>query len=290
MSDAEHARCADWDGAYVLGALTPGDRHVFERHLEECERCRDAVAELAAMPGLLAQIRPGLPDGREVEPQRSEDADSPSPAPAPPSSPALSSRPSPSSGPAPSSRPSLSSAPSSGPSPSSRRSPRPGPSPMPAPAGSRPRRRRRRLLAGALAAAAAVALAIVLPSTLADRGDEAVVTVSPTAAGAGPAPMQVDVELAPTDWGTAMTITCAYPSASPTGPGGYRGGGDRPRSYALVLTAEDGTRSQVSSWQGVPGETVVLEASTALDLADIAAVSVLGPGGTTVLRGDVDAP
>jgi hypothetical protein len=59
----DHGDLADWDAAYVLGALTPADRHRFERHLEGCARCREAVAELAPMPGLLA--RAGSPETME---------------------------------------------------------------------------------------------------------------------------------------------------------------------------------------------------------------------------------
>ncbi len=32
-----HERFAEWDAAYVLGALTAVDRRAFEDHLEECE-------------------------------------------------------------------------------------------------------------------------------------------------------------------------------------------------------------------------------------------------------------
>jgi anti-sigma-K factor RskA len=57
MSTApDHARFAEWDAAYVLGALSPAERRDFEHHLEECERCRAAVAELSALPGLLGRI------------------------------------------------------------------------------------------------------------------------------------------------------------------------------------------------------------------------------------------
>ncbi|WP_353827234.1 anti-sigma factor family protein [Agromyces sp. SYSU T0242] len=55
MND-DHERYADWDAAYVLGALTPVDRRAYESHLDGCERCRAAVAELAPMPGLLARL------------------------------------------------------------------------------------------------------------------------------------------------------------------------------------------------------------------------------------------
>ena len=44
MSD-DHARFAEWDAAYVIGALSPADRREFEAHLDSCERCMRAVAE-----------------------------------------------------------------------------------------------------------------------------------------------------------------------------------------------------------------------------------------------------
>jgi putative zinc finger protein len=49
---------ADWDAAYVLGALSPAERRDFEMHLASCPPCQAAVAELAGLPGLLAQVSP----------------------------------------------------------------------------------------------------------------------------------------------------------------------------------------------------------------------------------------
>ena len=49
---------AQWDAAYVLGALSPAERREFEEHLASCPSCQAAVAELAALPGLLAQLSP----------------------------------------------------------------------------------------------------------------------------------------------------------------------------------------------------------------------------------------
>ncbi len=46
------------DGAYVLGALSPGERDRFEKHLATCSRCREAVASLAVLPGLLGRLSP----------------------------------------------------------------------------------------------------------------------------------------------------------------------------------------------------------------------------------------
>lgn len=45
--------CLD-DASYVLGALTPAERHVFEQHLATCPTCQTSVARLAGLPGLLA--------------------------------------------------------------------------------------------------------------------------------------------------------------------------------------------------------------------------------------------
>ncbi|WP_107766880.1 anti-sigma factor family protein [Nocardioides terrigena] len=49
------------DGAaYVLGALSPGDRLALERHLPGCESCTRAVREVAGLPGLLDRVDAGL--------------------------------------------------------------------------------------------------------------------------------------------------------------------------------------------------------------------------------------
>lgn len=49
------------DGAYVLGALSPAERTGYERHLAGCPACREAVAEIAVLPGLLGRLdRAGL--------------------------------------------------------------------------------------------------------------------------------------------------------------------------------------------------------------------------------------
>lgn len=55
-SSTPHASVHEWDGAYVLGALSPEDRRTFEAHLEECAECRASVAELAGIPALLSRV------------------------------------------------------------------------------------------------------------------------------------------------------------------------------------------------------------------------------------------
>jgi hypothetical protein len=41
---------------YVLGAIAPADRSDVDRHLADCAGCRDALAELAGLPGLLRRV------------------------------------------------------------------------------------------------------------------------------------------------------------------------------------------------------------------------------------------
>lgn len=48
---------AQWDGAYVLGALPAAQRREFEQHLSTCHDCTRHVAELSGLPGLLALTR-----------------------------------------------------------------------------------------------------------------------------------------------------------------------------------------------------------------------------------------
>ncbi len=50
-----HERYAEWDAAYLLGALSAADRAEYETHLQHCETCRAAIAEVAPTLGLLAR-------------------------------------------------------------------------------------------------------------------------------------------------------------------------------------------------------------------------------------------
>jgi hypothetical protein len=54
----DHERVADWDAAYVLGALSPADRALYEAHVADCERCRSAIAEIAPLLGLMSRVEP----------------------------------------------------------------------------------------------------------------------------------------------------------------------------------------------------------------------------------------
>lgn len=49
-------RYREWDGAYVLGALSPEERLEYEAHLAECPTCAAAVTESAGIPGVLRRL------------------------------------------------------------------------------------------------------------------------------------------------------------------------------------------------------------------------------------------
>lgn len=51
-----------FDGAYVLGSLSPAERAAYERHLAGCADCARSVRELAGLPGLLARVPPEVLD------------------------------------------------------------------------------------------------------------------------------------------------------------------------------------------------------------------------------------
>jgi hypothetical protein len=73
MSNQPNANPTDcpyemWDGAYVLGSLSPAERREFEAHLDGCEQCSRAVRDLAGLPGLLGRIGPEIFEESEPDP------------------------------------------------------------------------------------------------------------------------------------------------------------------------------------------------------------------------------
>lgn len=54
----------DASAAYALHALPEDERLAFERHLEDCEACREEVAELQATAALLGRAAAVTPCGR----------------------------------------------------------------------------------------------------------------------------------------------------------------------------------------------------------------------------------
>jgi hypothetical protein len=71
----DHARYTEWDAAYVLGSLSSVERREFEAHLELCDRCRLAVADLSGLPSLLGRVVPERALSLLASEDEDEDAD-----------------------------------------------------------------------------------------------------------------------------------------------------------------------------------------------------------------------
>ena len=141
--------------------------------------------------------------------------------------------------------------------------------------------RRRRVLAwsGGLAVAAVltVVVAFAVTSIVAPvRPAEDVVALQPVA----DVPLTATVALTDVAWGTRIEMECRYgANPDPYAP-------DREWPYVLVVTSTEGTTSELSSWRAGPGSTARLEAGTALDPEDIAAIEVRALDGRVLLRGE----
>ncbi|MGH3350063.1 MAG: anti-sigma factor family protein [Nocardioides sp.] len=236
LDASAHETFADWDASYVLGALSPSDRRTYERHLGGCAICRDAVAELAGMPGLL-----GVLSREEAEELVDDDvADLPATA-------------------------------------------------LTELAGAV---RRSRLRRNALAAVAAVVLlaggaafgGVILGRDGAqDPAAAPSASVSPSGS-AGTAERIVDLQpvgsvdlwaqlvVTPTNWGTKLQWSCHYPPKPGQSPPAQAPRG--PVTYDLVLVGRDGSRTVAGSWTWSGGETLGLDASSAVPIDDVERVEI----------------
>lgn len=155
--------------------------------------------------------------------------------------------------------------------------------------GRRRAERRRRVLTGGglLGAAAAgfVAGALVLGGAGGGAGGEGPGTAATTVAleAATAVPITASVDLEPVDWGTRLSVTCAY-AADAADP--YGGPAPAVVEYALVVRDAEGRTQQVATWLAVPGREVTVPAATSLDLDRIAGVEMTS-GGQVVLSAEV---
>ncbi|MFI6763526.1 anti-sigma factor family protein [Micromonospora sp. NPDC050417] len=222
------------DGAYVLGALAPSERAAYERHLANCPTCPAAVAEVAALPGLLGRL--------DVEGLARISGPSPT----------VESR-----------LPTLLDA-------------------------ARSVRRRERSVkrwryAGAVLAAACLALVVGLGSVwLTDPGTPPrtdlqvrMVAMQPVA---GAVPVTAEIGLNGTQWGTEVTMQCAY---------GARTGYQKAYTFRLVAYGPDGASEQVGSWLAAPGDEVHFTGATRFSGADLVRLEVHRVDGTPLLGYDV---
>jgi hypothetical protein len=241
---------AEWDAAYVLGALSPSDRRAYERHLAECATCRAAVAELAGMPGLLSTLTAGHAEALVAEVPATGLSDGGGPAPY-------------------GVDPELAQAVS-----------------LTSLAGAARRSRTRRRSLMAVAASALVAVGAIGGSVLADNGlfgppDGVGTPPSAAVAGArtvelrpvGDADMRAELVVTPTTWGTSLRWSCHYPPA----PGQQTDGTytpDEPIKYELVLVGQDGARTVAGTWSWSGGTTTDLDASSAIPMTEVDRIEI----------------
>lgn len=251
---------AEWDAAYVLGALSPSDRRAYERHLAECDSCRAAVAELAGMPGLLSTISAAHAEALVAE------------------------------------GPGTAELPDGGPSGVGPGADSRGDSgaelapviPLAGLARAARRSRVRRRTLGAVAASALVIAGTVGGSVFAGGlfgSPDGVGTTPPSATVADArtldlrpvdgADMRAQVVATPTDYGTKLQWRCHYPPM----PGqGRPDGGDyappEPVKYELVLVGRDGGRTVAATWTWSGGTSPGLDASSAVPLTDMDRIEI----------------
>ncbi|HEY9413265.1 MAG TPA: hypothetical protein VIQ30_00775 [Pseudonocardia sp.] len=241
-------------GAYLLGALSPGDRADYAAHLHSCEHCLREVGQLAGLPGLLGR---GRSDGAQVPGGRAQTLGG---YPAPDFR-GLS---------APGDR-------SGGPS---------GVSGTPGALDAALRevgtvQRRRRVL---VAAAFVLVAGLGVGATAAfDRfGRPAGPTTGVVAAAnlplhmqpVGNSPVSAAVELTTQPWGTEVVMRCRYAGTAQS------------PVYILVARSADGTTSELARWSAVTDQDMVLASATELAGSKLAELEVRNAAGTVLLRAD----
>lgn len=228
----------EWDAAYVLGALAPGERREFEQHLAGCPACREAVGDLAGMPALLGMVpadvaMPAAPVG------------------------------------APGGAPGAAGSSASG-GPDDGSSAAVVPIASLAHAAQRRTRRRRTLLA--VAAVGLVAASGLGGAATAQLGDDErapavvaeaearTVTLTPV----GQSGVSADLTLVPARWGTRLDWSCEYEAAELA-----------VGVYELVLVDEAGERTVVATWTSTGSRVAAgLGASSAVPLDGISRVEL----------------
>ncbi|WP_369375114.1 anti-sigma factor [Promicromonospora sp. Populi] len=250
-------RYAEWDAAYVLGALSPSDRRAFEHHLAECDACRGAVAELAGLPGLLSTLTPAHAESLVTEEPGLQLPDG--------GAPAL-----PGAGPAGDSGTGMAQV-----------------IPLANLASVARRSRFRRRTLGAVAASALLIAGVAGGSLVArsgffERPDDAGTTPSSEIVAdaqtiellpVGEADMHAEVVATPTSWGTKLEWSCEYPPV-PGQPSGGSYGSQEPIQYELVVVGRDGERTVAGTWLWSGGEIADLDASSHVPLTDVDRIEI----------------
>jgi hypothetical protein len=226
---------AQWDAAYVLGALSPSERREFEEHLSRCAACQAAVSELAAIPGLLAQISPAdaamlsLADDTSAEYAET---------------PALSAAQAEviEHGPPPSLLPEMI---------------------------KKVRMRRRRMVAAVAGIAAAVILVVgglavgagVLPLQPDPQERVAFSAVVPSS-------ITAIADLIPGEDGTQINVECVYAEVNDPRPGGAH------ETYSIFVVDRSGNATEIKEWPATPNKQMRPSGTTPLSLSQIADLEI----------------
>jgi Putative zinc-finger len=226
---------AQWDAAYVLGALSPAERREFEEHLASCPACQAAVSELAALPGLLAQISPAdaamLSLGDDSSAEYAE-------------TPALSAAQAEviEHGPPPSLLPEMI---------------------------KKVRRRRRQMVAAVAGIAAAVILAVgglAIGAGLLPFGPDSPqrLAFSPVI----PSGITAVVDVIPGKDGTEIDVECVYAEVNDPRPGGSH------ETYSIFVVDRSGQAEEIKKWPATPNKQMRPSGTTPLKLSQIAELEI----------------
>jgi hypothetical protein len=143
--------------------------------------------------------------------------------------------------------------------------------------------RARRRTRWIVAAAAAIAVVLIVSAGVLATRLAAPASVPFAMESVADVPLEAEVVLDEKGWGTGIRLACEYTGddATDVPPGGW--------PYSLVVIADDGTASQVSTWRALPGTTATLDAATALDVSDIASIEIRSVNtGKVLMRTELD--
>ncbi|HEU4424838.1 MAG TPA: zf-HC2 domain-containing protein [Pilimelia sp.] len=249
------------DGAYVLGALSPAERAAFERHMADCLACREAVAEIAVIPGLLGRLDPvaarqllGTPRSGFDPAIDDDDAGPPRPALAVVAG-----------GPASAGEPRVTAL-------------------VTAAAEIRRRERRKRRLRNAGLALAAACLALIagigigvvrgngLPGG--DGNGDSVRLSAMSSVSGEKLPVSAEIGLTAHQWGTEVTMHCWYEHT-----GEYHGAW----TFRLVAVGPDDVKEQIGSWIAGPGDDLTFTMPTRFNADQLTRLEITKADGTPLL-------
>lgn len=249
-------------GAYVLGALVPAERDAFEKHLGECAICREEVAELAVLPGLLGRI-----DFETAKSIAQEGEDSAALFPvgwAGPTATPESTEETARIGPA--VLPDRWAGPTANADPDAGVTDPPNGKVIPLLAAAerrraRERRNRRLITAGVGLVAACLALVIGLgvPRLMADQGPQ----FADMTASASNLPIVAELALEPTSSGTRVIMNCEYV-----------GQGNRWEYKLMVVPKSGGAAQEIGDWKAGPGDKFTLTTDLSMKKADIDRIEI----------------